>query len=309
MYLAGDSFTWGFAPFNDKWGSLIESLTNERVLKCGVSGFGTKQELLKAKKILSSLDNNPELIIVGYNAGNDPWEDYDFLKHSVFDGFMVANTDDSYINLNKEQRQDLFKQQYEWVQRYCMSEEPQNLNIQRIKCLLHKNSIIYNLLKNNVKNLVKSIFGDNFTIKSGLINAIPAKVGVPDNSIFEKHFESIREFKKFADEKGSRLLFVMIPSIEQIYPKMFDESYNPEISDKVKTFLKSQNIDFIDLAPEFMKYSKTNFNWKVDSHWNIAGNHLAGLVVSKFILENDLIEIIDKTKRLIMIDDKIKKEF
>ncbi len=48
ILLVGDSFTHSFAPFPDKWGTRIEQALHYRVLKCGVTGYGTRQELLKA---------------------------------------------------------------------------------------------------------------------------------------------------------------------------------------------------------------------------------------------------------------------
>lgn len=47
IYLTGDSFTWGFTPFEDKWGTQMEKFLGRRVLKCGVNGFGTKGEFIK----------------------------------------------------------------------------------------------------------------------------------------------------------------------------------------------------------------------------------------------------------------------
>ena len=52
ILLVGDSFTHSYAPFPDKWGTQIEKLLHYRVLKCGVSGYGTKQEFLKAAEII-----------------------------------------------------------------------------------------------------------------------------------------------------------------------------------------------------------------------------------------------------------------
>ena len=53
ILLVGDSFTHSYAPFPDKWGTRIEKLLHYRVLKCGVTGYGTKQEWLKAAEIIS----------------------------------------------------------------------------------------------------------------------------------------------------------------------------------------------------------------------------------------------------------------
>ena len=50
VLIVGDSFTWGFTPFEDKWGTVLEKNLGIRVLKCGVGGYGTRQAFIKAKK-------------------------------------------------------------------------------------------------------------------------------------------------------------------------------------------------------------------------------------------------------------------
>ena len=89
ILLLGDSFTWGFAPFESLWGSVVESKTGERVLKCGVNGYGTRQERLKAEKIVSMIKSKPSLIIVGYFIGNDLEDDYLFPRSVVFNGYQI----------------------------------------------------------------------------------------------------------------------------------------------------------------------------------------------------------------------------
>ena len=65
IYMAGDSLTWSFVPFEDSWGKKIEELLETRTVKCGVTGgYGTKQEYIKASRLFSKLPA-PELIIVG----------------------------------------------------------------------------------------------------------------------------------------------------------------------------------------------------------------------------------------------------
>ena len=88
LLLVGDSFTHSYAPFPDKWGTQIEKLLHYRVLKCGVTGYGTKQELLKASEIIAKVHHQPRLIIVGY-FWNDLSDDYSFPSLTVIDGFLV----------------------------------------------------------------------------------------------------------------------------------------------------------------------------------------------------------------------------
>src|SRR5450759_3598672 len=65
ILLVGDSFVHGHAPFADKWGSQLEKLLGHRVLKCGVDGYGTKQEYLKTQEIIGIIKTAPRLIILG----------------------------------------------------------------------------------------------------------------------------------------------------------------------------------------------------------------------------------------------------
>ena len=77
VLLVGDSFTHAFAPFQDKWGTQMESLLDRRVLKCGVSGYGTKQASLKADSTCARVGESAALIVVGYTM-NDFIDDYLF---------------------------------------------------------------------------------------------------------------------------------------------------------------------------------------------------------------------------------------
>ena len=89
ILLVGDSFTHSYAPFEAKWGTRLEKLLNYRVLKCGVNGYGTRQELLKAQDIIAQIHRSPRLIIVGY-FWNDLQDDYTFPSLTVVDGFLVV---------------------------------------------------------------------------------------------------------------------------------------------------------------------------------------------------------------------------
>jgi hypothetical protein len=89
ILLIGDSFTWGHTDFEHKWGTLIEKDLNIRVLKCGVSDYGTMQEKLKLEKILRQVKRVPKLIIVGYCFENDVSDDYLFPQCTVLDGYLI----------------------------------------------------------------------------------------------------------------------------------------------------------------------------------------------------------------------------
>src|SRR3569832_2020550 len=75
VYITGDSFTWGYVPHEDNWGTVLQQSLGIRTLTCGVSGYGTASELKKTTRDLSSLAP-PKIIFVGYYR-NDPINDGD----------------------------------------------------------------------------------------------------------------------------------------------------------------------------------------------------------------------------------------
>src|SRR3990170_5399685 len=48
----GDSLTWGHAPLEAKWTSIIERETGLRVLKCGVPATGSEHQLPRLKRLV-----------------------------------------------------------------------------------------------------------------------------------------------------------------------------------------------------------------------------------------------------------------
>ena len=66
---------------------------------------------------------------------------------------------------------------------------------------------------------------------------------------------------------------------------------------------KSQSIDYLDLLPLMRTYAdqkpRPSLNpdkdlyWRHNSHWSIRGEHLVGLLVSRYILEHQLVQVPD----------------
>ncbi len=84
----GDSFTWGYNPLDSKWTSIVERALRTRVLKCGMSGTGTRHQLASLKRLLSALPYPPRLVIHLYDT-TDFNDDYIFPGESVVDGRRI----------------------------------------------------------------------------------------------------------------------------------------------------------------------------------------------------------------------------
>src|SRR5262249_30094050 len=89
ILLVGDSFTWGYAPFEETWGAGVEGEVGVRVIKCGVGGFGPKQARRKSARIIRKL-GVPSVVVLGYFVGNDLMDDYLFPQSTVKDGYLAS---------------------------------------------------------------------------------------------------------------------------------------------------------------------------------------------------------------------------
>jgi len=271
ILLAGDSMTWGYSPFDNKYGKLLEDYLGCRVLKCGVPGYGTKQELLKIQRVIERARTLPKLIIVGYFPGNDFNDDSIFPNHTVINGFLTANIK--------------FSSKFE-----------------KIKYWIGRHSIIYVLLRNN-------LFLRLMSSKVGLAkNVAPWK-----DKKWNGHLENLKGIKALADSVQAKLLIVLIPSRELVYdflPRV--DNFLPELRERIKNFLEKEGIDSLDLCVPFHEYadqskrkllnSERDLYWQHDGHWSIRGNKLAALLIAKYIMDDNLIEILDRNNKEIAVE-------
>lgn len=90
LYLAGDSFTWGYTNYEKKFGTILETKLRRPVLKCGVSHTGQKHQFLKFKEIAARLGYYPKTAIVSI-VPNDIRNDFLFPQATVYKGYLVDN--------------------------------------------------------------------------------------------------------------------------------------------------------------------------------------------------------------------------
>jgi len=267
VFLTGDSFTWGYTRFNAKWGVVLENALNKRVLKCGVAGYGTHQQLLKMSSLMDELPS-PEIVVVGHFA-NDIRDDINFLDKDPNKSIIVIGNESELKN------------------KYCTTTYPENPNLQRIKCILHKNSILYHMFKSIVSQRTGS------------------KVAPITNLELEYHIAQLRDFRDLSKSIESKFITVLFPSKESVYSGVEDESH-----ESLKKNLDLAGIEYFDVTEYFRKaYLNTQqqFYWKTDGHWNELGNELAGLLVAQYLLTNDYLEY--KKELLYDIETQLIKKF
>lgn len=311
ILLVGDSFTWGYVPFENLYGTIVERLVNKRILKCGVVGYGPKEEGIKIRKVLDKLHILPELIIVGYIIGNDLEDDYLYPQRTVIDGYMVykKSLDRNTGKVTEFSEKDLVAKLSKF---------------NKFKIYLSQNFCVYILLE-----------------KVPLLRKVAAKLGLAEPSeqpqptpliydlspdrlpwigaAWEKHLGNLREIKSISASYNSRLLIVLIPAREQIY-----DFLRPDVRDgdwyyakkRLAAFFDKEGIEYIDLAPLLREYIdntprkfldiKRDLYWRYDGHYNSNGHQLTALLVAKYIIEKGLIQIEDGKEKLLEIETELK---
>ena len=112
---------------------------------------------------------------------------------------------------------------------------------------------------------------------------------------------------------------VLIPTNTQVYPFLAaHQGLDLERPNQILgRFLKAQGIDYLDLLPLMRTYAdqqpRPSLNpdkdlyWQQNSHWSIRGEHLVGLLVSRYILEHRLVQVPDGAARLKAIEDTLSQ--
>lgn len=299
ILLVGDSFTFGFAAFERKWGTIVEDILKVRVLKCGVIGHGTRQELIKAERVVARIKRSPRLIIVGYFI-NDVTDDYKVAHMRVTGGEVILPALDPTTGA-------------------LTFGDDSSPRAERIAAWLAAHSVSYGLTKHAVKAALIDLVGFKKARAFGVAATEPAlgKYDWLDNA-YDEHVQSIVGFKRLAERLHAKLFFVSIPTKEQVYPSLGvdDDVDMAKAHRRVRSVLERGGVDSVDLLPLFMPYtdrvpgrvrrSANDLYWTVDRHWNLRGNRLAALFVARHILLNHLVPVEGRAEKLAAVERELK---
>lgn len=309
ILLVGDSFTHAFAPYEDKWGTRVEKLLNYRVLKCGVTAYGTKQELLKAREIIARINRNPRLIIVGHFL-NDLDDDFWFTNMTVADGFLVPSYKYRDPKTGRIANLEALARDYTLWDKLT-GNYPLNIG-ELIIYSLNRHLILFNLIRDSWVRLFPSQFSYTDPLNFMAFSDTPQV-----QAAWAKHQENLKAFKELAAAQGAELLIVLIPANIQVYP-FFTGSRKIDLERPQRIlgdFFRREGIRCLDLLPWFRKYadqsprrhlsSQKDLYWRANSHWSIKGERLASLLVARAILENNLVKVAGREEKLKYIEEEL----
>jgi len=303
VYFAGDSLTWGYTPFEQKFGTLIENMTGVRILKCGVTHTGQRHQYQKFIEIVEQIGRLPKALFVFY-YWNDVANDYAHPHSTVIDGWQVDNVSlDENRRLVRHTDQELAQRIARKLREHA-EEEPEEKPVTwwgHIRGLLIRYSLTANLV-NALKQRVARI---------GQPDAMPVSRNVYDlmchtriNNIYslrclDRHAEAFRfadnpiarenksallAFRDFAARNRLPLVVVLLPVGPADNPRGGGE-LNPEHYREVRDFLGAEGIRFVDLTLRFHARGLTasELYWKEDFHLNPRGNRaVAEILIEEF---------------------------
>ncbi len=101
----GDSFTWGYVPFDGNLGTLLERSTGWTVYKCGVTHSGQQHQLDKLLEVQAMVGTKPAAILVFWYF-NDIANDRYYPHTTVVDGWQVDDVqieaDGTLVRIDRE---------------------------------------------------------------------------------------------------------------------------------------------------------------------------------------------------------------
>ena len=321
VLLVGDSFTHGSTHFEDNWGTVVETRLGRRVLKCGIPGSGTRQQLAKARRIIAHMQTPPALIILGWFP-NDLEDDVLFPRLTVLDGWQVAarrltDRDTGAIETYDAATLRARLQTFDRAQTCTMPGL-----LERARCRLAARSRLVSLFAQALRTLADRVPAVAGPLKSaGVLSSAPPEPVIPLAFVsrdgrpwlgeaWQRHLDGMAAFDALAREQGAPLLVVLVPANFQVYP-FLAAGHRVEVErphDIVIAFLEARRIAHLDLLPVLRAHADVtprarldpvrDLYYRVDFHFNRRGNLLAGLAVAEHIAERGLLPVRESLPRI-----------
>ena len=281
----GDSFVWGAygTELEEHFLKILEEKLNQKskdknfqVLKAGVPGYGTDQELLYLKN--EGIKLKPDMILLHFYTN-----DFD---DNIVSGERGANEKGQLV-MKREKKQNLLVTVRNFLFNHLhsyrlMERTAVNLVGPTLGSLVGGDTI-YNT--NEISNVYETTYSDAALLKIG------------------KTFELIEEMNQFAQENDLPFIVVLIPAKFQVYADLQEDirkenqntQYDFEKPNKMLVaWTTKRYITVIDLLPEFKTHQNEDLYWTLNPHWNKAGNQKAAELLYENLIDQKEISVIIK---------------
>lgn len=288
-YFAGDSQTWGYSPFNDRFTAIFENTTGIPSLKCGVTHSGQRHQFDKFLDIVQKIGHMPNRVILGYSA-NDIANDYAYPHSTVIDGWLVDNVfldvkDFSLVDIDKMWLTE------QVLQRLKQQQASQKLSMDLVKQKLRQYSLSYHVVRyifRFVKGklvstslvsvddeplisykgyMLKSVYALNKEHQDG------GRYRYAETKFTAPNRGALLAWQAHARQNGYNLTLILIP-IHHYHDLV---GFYVEL----KEFLDQHGIGYIDLFEEFRAggFDPAQVYWPYDGHMSPFGNRLVAEIL------------------------------
>ncbi len=239
------------------------------VINAGVAGYGTQQELNYLRT--EGLRYSPDLILVGFYAGNDVENNMKPHKLTVEKGYLVA----------RKRKRGLLPLD--------------------IRHFLARQSHLYAFLWDKYNGVLIQLGVKRKAKTPHFIEVLSRKYTSEFQSGWEKTFRLLSEINEVSKSHGAKTTIVVIPSRFQVYDVLLTkalsklnlngEDYDLERPSRIlQEFGKENNVPVLDLLPSLRVQDPTKPLYHLlDGHWNEWGNSLVAREIHNFLVTYNLL--------------------
>lgn len=269
VYLAGDSFTWGYTPYKKKFGTLLEHQLGVPVAKCGVTHTGQAHQLEKLKEVRRLTGHQPETVIVNIYY-NDIDNDFSHPHSRVINGYLVDRIQNKFLSatnfctlfMDKSTLEEMIKRP-----RTFRAENKAYFNPSNQSAAISIIRFLYRRIFNSNAECLDSNSNEFYGVYSPInrLYAYSPYQGYPINSAIAKNNrKAIIDWIKDSKHNNYRLIFSFI-----------DIGQERSYGDELRRFIELNGGEFHAFGDHIETRSieyRNSLRWKHDGHFNEKGN-------------------------------------
>ena len=260
IYLAGDSFTWGFVPTKKRFSNILSNeLKKFDVYNCGVPHTGQFHQFSKFLQIFRNLKNLDIVIINIFE--NDIENDFFYPHSEVLNGYLIDNKD--WCLNNNEIK--IFKKSSDDLKKNFNNSNLKNYIISKIA----RNSATSNILYYGYKSFYNTVVIKNFTsfqcpkLSSNIYEYSNFNQKLMDDFLKKYKFK-LQKWINHSKENDYEIIFSII-SKKNTQRKELQIIFDYIQRQNIKVFKFDDYISEANII-------KKNLYWKYDIHLNIEGH-------------------------------------
>ena len=291
--LLGGSSAWGYAPLEQMWSSVLEKKLGWQILKCAVAGSGTREQLIKARRIVDKIGHYPKIILVLYDGPTDVNDDYLLPITTTVNGCRVENLD--YVDLKTGKIRRLTPEETEGKYRrksHCDTVKSNTAwgKFRKYFAKLLMVRLFKEFVVPRFRREVRKATHDDDKIRSKydkiIFNLYDPKVPWMVKAL-ESHKKNLRDLLAFAHAGGAKVVIL-------------DENVDLKLDIMADVFREIQRRGYYyDLKSAIAPYDKADRNkyrWRFDPHWNKEGNRLAADLIYEYMRQAELARPLSQIK-------------